>query len=90
MRIFQVLEGTSNSAVSGSQTWLRNLRDPLIDLGHEVFFFDAIDGRIAMQSHNADKCAVFSQKLLETFRREHAQKPFDLFFAYLMDAMAIP
>jgi len=90
MRIFQILEGTSNSAVSGSQTWLRNLRDPLIDLGHEVFFFDAIDGRIAMQRHNAGECAVFSQKLLETFRRENATKPFALFFAYLMDGMVEP
>lgn len=31
--------------------------------------------------------ATFSQNLLETFQREHARKPFDLFFAYLMDGM---
>ena len=90
MRIFQVLEGTSNSAVSGSQIWLRNLYDPLIDLEHEVFFFDAIEGRIAMERHNADECAVFSQKLLDTFRLENAKKPFALFFAYLMDGMIEP
>ncbi|NEP84932.1 MAG: glycosyltransferase family 1 protein, partial [Okeania sp. SIO3B3] len=29
----------------------------------------------------------FSQTILDTFRAEHAKKPFDVFFAYLMDGM---
>ena len=40
-----------------------------------------------MQHNNGVARAAFSQKLLETFRREHARRPFALFFAYLMDGM---
>jgi spore maturation protein CgeB len=49
--------------------------------------FHTDEGKRAMQRRDATGRAVFSQKLLETFRREHARKPFDLFFAYLMDGM---
>jgi hypothetical protein len=90
MRIFQVIEGTSNAAVPGSQTWLRNLYEPLVDLGHCVFLFSPKEGRQAMQRRDPKGRAAFSQKLLETFRREHSRQPFDLFFAYLMDGMVEP
>lgn len=90
MRIFQVLEGSTNAAVPGSQTWYRNLYEPLVEMGHEVVLFSAEEGRVAMQRNDAQARAAFSQKLLDTFRREHAQKPFALFFAYLMDGMVEP
>jgi hypothetical protein len=90
MRIFQVLEGSTNAAVPGSQTWYRNLYEPLVEMGHEVVPFSAKEGRLAMQRNDAQTRASFSQKLLDTFRREHAQKPFALFFAYLMDGMVEP
>lgn len=87
MRIFQVLEGSTNAGVPGNQTWLRNLYEPLVDMGHEVVLFSAQEGRLAMQRRDAKARAAFSQRLLDAFRREHAQKPFALFFAYLMDGM---
>lgn len=87
MRIFQVLEQSANGVVAGNQTWHRNLYEPLIDLGHDVYLYSSAEGRKAMQHHNSAKRAAFSHKLLETFRREHARRPFDLFFAYLMDGM---
>lgn len=90
MRIFQVLEGSTNAAVPGNQTWYRNLYEPLVDMGHEVVLFSVTEGRLAMQRNDAQARAAFSQKLLDTFRREHAQKPFALFFAYLMDGMVEP
>jgi spore maturation protein CgeB len=90
MRIFQVLEGSTNAAVPGNQTWHRNLYEPLVEMGHEVVLFSAKEGRLAMQRNDAQGRAAFSQKLLDTFRREHAQKPFALFFAYLMDGMVEP
>jgi hypothetical protein len=43
-----------------------------------------------MQRNDAQLRAVFSQKLLDIFRCEHAQKPFAIFFAYLMDGMVEP
>lgn len=87
LRIFQVIEGTANAAVPGNQTWWRNLYEPLIELGHEVFSFSAEGGRRAMQRHSSKAQAAFSQKLLDTFRREHARKGFDLVFSYLLDGM---
>ena len=87
MRILQVIEGSTNASVPGSQTWYRNLYEPLVDMGHEVVLFSVTEGRLAMQRNNAQARACFSQKLLDTFRREHAKKAFALFFAYLMDGM---
>lgn len=87
MRIFQLIRGTAHSAVPGNQTWHRNLYEPLIDLGHDVVLFSTEDGRRAMHTRDARARAAFSQKLLDTFRAEHARKPFDLVFAYLMDGM---
>jgi hypothetical protein len=79
MRIFQVLEETSNAYVPGSQTWHRNLYEPLVEMGHDVMLFSVTEGRLAMQRNDASARARFSQKLLDTFRREYAQKPFALF-----------
>lgn len=90
MRIFQVIEGTSNAAVSGSNTWFRNLHEPLLDLGHEVLLFSVTEGRIAMMRGDARARAAFSQRLVDTFRREHARQPFSLFFSYFMDGMVEP
>lgn len=90
MRIFQVLEGSSNAIVLGSQTWFRNLYEPLVEMGHDVLLFSVTEGRLAMQRNDASARARFSQKLLDTFRREHAKKPFVLFFAYMMDGMVDP
>lgn len=90
MRIFQAIEGTSNAAVPGSQTWRRYLYEPLVEMGHDVFFFSITEGRMAAAQGNAERRARFSQHLLETFRAEHARRPFDLFFAYFMDGMVDP
>jgi spore maturation protein CgeB len=90
MRIFQVLEPSSNQAVQASQTWLRNLYEPLIDLGCDVYLFPAHEGRLAMAQKDNHLRQVFSQKLVETFLHEHENKPFDLFFSYMMDGMVEP
>jgi spore maturation protein CgeB len=90
MRIFQVLEGSSNAAVPGSRTWHRNLYEPLVEMEHEVVPFSATEGRLAMQRNNTQGRARFSQKLLDTFHREYAKKEISLFFAYLMDGMVEP
>ena len=90
MRIFEVIGSSGNAAVPASQTWYRNLYEPLVDMGHDVFLFSTEDGRRAMVRNDAQARARFSQKLLDAFRREHSRKPFDLFFAYLMDGMVDP
>jgi spore maturation protein CgeB len=90
MRIFQVLESSTNNAIPGSQTWHRNLHEPLVDAGHEVVLFSAIEGRLAMERNDARGRGSFSQQLLDSFSRENRKKPFDLFFAYLKDGMVEP
>jgi len=90
MRIFQILEASANAAVGGNRTWYRNLYEPLVEMGHEIVLFSAGTGRQAMQRQDRKARDDLSQRLLETFRREHAQTPFDLIFAYLMDGMVDP
>jgi spore maturation protein CgeB len=90
LRIFQVLEASANTVIGGNRTWYRNLHEPLVEMGHDVFLLSAEDGRRAMQRRDLRACAAFSQRLLETFLREHARQPFDLVFAYLMDGMVDP
>jgi hypothetical protein len=90
MRIFQVIENSTNTSIPGNKTWYRNLYEPLIELGHDVVLFDANEGRVAMSKNESTLRARFSQKLLESFRKEHSKSPFSLFFAYLMDGMVDP
>jgi spore maturation protein CgeB len=90
MRIFQVLENGANTAVATNATWYRNLYEPLIELGHDVVLVSAAEGRHALACNNTELRAAFSQKLLDAFRAAQSKKPFDLFFAYLMDGMVEP
>ena len=41
MRIFQVLSNTTNSNLPHNNTWYRNLYEPLIEMGHDVFLYDS-------------------------------------------------
>lgn len=88
MRIFQAIHSGSNNLVPNSQTWLRNLYEPLIDLGHDVYLFPTDEGRIAKKNRTLQ--TRFSQKMVDTFLDQHKKKPFDLFFSYLEDGMVDP
>lgn len=90
MRIFQVLSAQATGGLAQSQIWLRNLYEPLVEMGHDVYLFRAEEGAQAKALKSDKLRARFSQKLLDTFRKEHARCPFDLFFAYLMNGMAEP
>ena len=90
MRIFEVIESSTNSSVPANQTWHRNLYEPLIEMGHDVLLFPSTEGRQAVWKRSKALRAAFSQKLLDSFSAEHARKPFDLFFAYLIDDMIEP
>jgi spore maturation protein CgeB len=90
MRIFQVIEATSNPSVVGSQTWYRNLHEPLTEMGHEVVLFPSTEGRLASWRKDHHLRSSFSRKMLDRYRVESKRKPFDLFFSYLMDGMVEP
>jgi hypothetical protein len=87
MRIFQVLNATAHGSLPENRTWYRNLFEPLIDLGHDVVFFSAEKGQLAMTHNNSQVRAEFSQNLLDVYNHENRKKPFDLFFSYLKDGM---
>jgi spore maturation protein CgeB len=90
MRVFQVIEASANARVAANQTWRRNLYEPLVDMGVQVTLFPAEEGRKAADQKSPALRAAFSQKLLDTFRREQAERGFDLVFTYLMDGMVEP
>jgi len=87
MRIFQAIPNSTNPKVPGSLTWYRNLYEPLVELGHEVTLFPAEEGLKARKKGKVNLRARFSQKLLDTFRREYTRRPYDLFFSYFTDGM---
>jgi spore maturation protein CgeB len=90
MRIFQAIESGANPSVRSNRTWLRNLYEPLVEMGHEVVLFHLEEGRRVMRSGDVAERGRFSEKLVENFFREHQRKPFDLIFTYLMDGMVDP
>src|SRR2546426_544075 len=90
MRIFQVIEPSSNTAVPANRAWLRLLHEPLLDLGHDVHLVSASEGRTAMRRRSRRRRERFSERLLAEFQREHTRRPLHLFFAYLMDGMVEP
>ena len=89
MRIFLVIQKTAHSFLN-NETWYRNLYEPLVEMGHNVFFFPAEEGGQALLKGSTRLKNDFSRKLLDTFTRENKKSRFDLFFSYLMDGMVDP
>lgn len=87
MRIFLVLHPSGNSAVPGSMTWYRNLYEPLLDLGHDVYLvrMDLMAEQLGVKWRSEQFKGKFSQQLLETFKSENEREPFDLFLSYVTD-----
>lgn len=71
--------------------WYKNLYETLCEMGHSLYFFDQ-DTVIGDKYHrNPSKYQeIASELLLETFKKEHHAKPFDLFFSYYKDGMVEP
>ena len=87
LRIFQVFEASANAMLPTNRTWYRNLHEPLLDLGHDVFLYPAEPGRRALWENDSALRTRFSEALYATFLAQHRKAPFDLFFAYLVDGM---
>ena len=87
MRIFEVLAGQATLFAEGN-IWLRNLYDPLVDMGHEVYLMDLSE--FSPKANNAFDRGKLSQALIERFYQEHIKKSFDVFFSYLRDDMVDP
>jgi len=87
MRIFLTLSPAGNSLVAGNMTWYYNFYEPLVDLGHDVYLLriDLIEKQLNIPLRSKKFREKFSQILVDTFKTQHAKKPFDIFFSYLLD-----
>ena len=88
MRIFQSVGASTNTLVPRNQTWLRNLYEPLVEMGHDVVLLPpAVNGPV---KPGDPRRGAFSQQLVDAVRKAHAERPIDLFFAYFMDGAVEP
>lgn len=87
MRIFLSLLPIGNSAIPQSKTWLRNLYEPLLDLGHEVYLLDISEFSrthdIKLNSKNFKE--KFSHFLLNILDKENNKNKIDFFLSYFTD-----
>jgi len=92
MRIFLSLYPSGNASVPNSQTWLHNLYEPLLDLGHEVYLVRIDKTAKLLNAKNGTSIfkEKFSDYILQTIKKEHSKKKFDLFFSYFTDKHIFP
>jgi glycosyltransferase involved in cell wall biosynthesis len=90
-RIFLVIGGKA-SPVDNSRMWVKNLYDPLIKLGHDVFLLDIDEfaEKRGFGSMSVEGRQHLSNELPGIFKKAHARKPFDIFFSYLQSYQIIP
>ena len=70
--------------------WLRNLYEPLLDLGHDVELVDATPAAQARSRGDSRLRTLFSEYLWLVFLEKHRRNSYDLVFTYLMDGMVDP
>jgi len=92
MRIFLSLYPSGNASVLGSKTWLHNLYEPLLDLGHEVYLvrIDEAETYLKAKRNTVLFKEKFSEYVLQTFKKEYKKKNFNLFFSYFTDKYIYP
>ncbi len=90
-RIFLVIGGKA-SPVDHSRMWIRNIYEPLVFLGHDVYLLD-IDALAESKDYTCmskEGKERLSNELPTLFETEHNKKPFDIFFSYLHNSLIIP
>jgi len=81
MRIFQVIEFSTNPSAPNNQTWYRNLYEPLIELGHDVTLVSADAGRKALFGKNDKIRKEVNETLVRKFKEEN-KKNRRMFFLF--------
>lgn len=87
MNIFLVYHPSGNSSVPGSETWRRNLYEPLLDLGHTVYELrmDTILSEKNLKRKTPEAKALMSEEVLSRFTEAHSKKHVDFFLSYFND-----
>jgi spore maturation protein CgeB len=90
-RIFLAIGGKATSA-DKIHLWVKNLYDPLVALGHDVYLLD-IDKYVMeknVQVLTKEAKEIISNDLPAIFDKQHAIKPFDLLFTYFHEGLIYP
>lgn len=92
MRIFLSFLPSGNTSIPDSMTWLHNLYEPLLDLGHDVYLLRIDDAAKYLKVKQRTKVfkEKFSDYLLRTIKKEHAKRKLDFFFSYFTDSTIFP
>lgn len=99
MRIFLASMHSINAALPSSRIWDINLRQPLLDLGHEVIRFNYDFGpHLSFADPDVDGYSAFVETyqprlenaLLQQLEAEHRQEPVDVFLSYFYSAFCRP
>jgi hypothetical protein len=90
-RIFLVIGGKATPG-DNNNMWVRNLYDPLVALGHDVYLLNIDDyaERQGLGYMSPQAKERLSNELPGIFLKEHTHTPFDIFFSYLHNAQIIP
>lgn len=90
-RIFLAIGGKA-SPTDNNNMWVRNLYEPLVESGHDVYLLNideyAQQNKLGYMSVEAKE--RLSNDLPNIFNKEDAIKPFDIFFSYFHTAQIIP
>lgn len=72
--------------------WVRNLYDPLVNLGHDVFLLniDEYAEQHGLGHMSVEAKQQLSNELPSIFLKEHTKKAFDIFLSYLHEGQIIP
>lgn len=91
MKNYRIFLAIGGKATPGNNNiWVRNLYDPLVNLGHDVYLFNIDEYIDSNRIEVKDAKERLSNELPEYFLKEHRKKPFEIFFSYLHSELIIP
>jgi len=90
MRIFLVLCKSANALIPQDDMWKVNFYDSLIQMDHDIYWYDITEYSckgLGGNPHTTEEKFEFGEKLVNTFKKEHSKKPFDIFLSYLVEPL---
>jgi spore maturation protein CgeB len=87
MKIILAISPSGNSSIQNSNTWFYNFYEPLVDIGHQVLYYniDKISDELRIRRRTKEFKEKFSQYFLDSVKREHKISKVDLVLCYFMN-----
>ena len=91
MKIFLVLDGKA-TGINGSNIWIKNFYDTLLDLGNDVTLLNVGDfvSKQGLKASSPKAKEFLSTELPIEFKKLNEQKKFDIFLSYLHNGQIFP